>query len=556
MNQFSFHERTAALRSMTENGVDILIVGGGITGAGVALDAAVRGYRTGLVEKSDFASGTSSKSTKLVHGGIRYLPQFDVALVREGLVERGLLIQNAPFLVRPIGFVLPLYATAKRPLGTPIVPPFGIGMSYLLMAGLMLYGVIAGKLNIRRFRRLGADAGRDLAPCLRDEGLKDAFIYYDAQTDDSLLTASVIRTAAKRGAQIANYTEVIGFEKDGERISAARVRDRLSGEMLTIRVGTVINAGGVFAERIEAMATPDTMIQITPAKGVHLTVPHSALGLKEDAIVLPETDDGRLLFIVPWGPHVTIGTTDTEGGDIENPAATPEDIEYLLRHVNRYIEGTLTKGDIISAWAGYRPLVRARTGGGNSSKLSRNHVVIESPSGMVSIVGGKLTTYRLMAEDVFNHIAKKQGKSSAHVTRELPLDGAEDWKAALIALQALAPHYGLQPDSVERLKNYGAESRTILALLEQDSSLARRIVPDLPYIMAEVVYACRHQMAMQLQDVLERRLHINFEDTSRGTGVAADVARCMAQELEWDNAEIDRQAAQYREYVARQETYR
>src|SRR5690349_12029156 len=423
-------ERSAALEQMAAEGVDIFVVGGGITGAGVAVDAAARGYRVGLVDKGDFAGGTSSKSTKLVHGGIRYLPQYDFVLVREALVERGLLVRNAPFLVQPIGFVLPLYADAKRPLGTPIVPPRGIGMSYLLQSGLLLYDILSGRLGVRRHRRLSKRAVMQMAPCLKTEGLKDAFIYYDGQTDDTRLTATVIRTAAGHGALVANYAELTRFDLENERITAAYVRDRLTGTEHRIRVGTVVNAAGVWAGRIEALTGGEPQIHVEPAKGVHLTVPRSALKMGKDAIVLPETEDGRLLFIVPWGARVTIGTTDTEGGDIDRPAATQDDVAYILRHIKRYMQCTLTEADIISTWAGYRPLVRYTKSDVASSKLSRTHAVIDSPGGMVTIVGGKLTTYRRMAQDTVDHISRAQGDPIAHVTERLPLAGTVGWQEA------------------------------------------------------------------------------------------------------------------------------
>ena len=551
MQYFSHEQRASALRQMANEGVELLVIGGGITGAGVALDAVARGYRTGLVEKGDFASGTSSKSTKLVHGGIRYLPQFDFALVREALIERGLLVRNAPFLVQPIGFVLPLYADAKRPLGTPIVPPFGIGMGLLLTAGLLMYDVMAGRLGIRRHRRLGKQKAEQLVPCLKTDGLKDAYIYYDAQTDDTLLTTTVLRTAALKGAQIANYAEVIGFEKKDGHIIAARMRDNLSEETFTIRVGNVINAGGVFAGRIEELAGGESQIVIHPAKGVHLTVPHNALELYGDAIVLPETDDGRVMFLVPWGPRVTIGTTDTEGGDVDHPEATPEDIQYLLRHVNRYMRCQLSEADIISTWAGYRPLISARGSNKASSKLSRTHIVIDSPGGMVTVVGGKLTTYRRMAQDAVDHVSRQLGKPISHVTEHLPLVGAEDWHVAAQTVQAAAQTYNLGTDTVRRLGNYGAEAATILRLIEADVKLSARIVPDLPYLMAEVVFACRFQMAIDLGDVLERRLHINFEDWSRGADAAPAVAQVMARELGWTERQTERQIADYRAHVGR-----
>ncbi len=549
MDYVSFEQRKAALRRMADEGVDILVIGGGITGAGVAVDAAARGYRTGLVEKGDFASGTSSKSTKLVHGGIRYLPQFDFALVHEALVERGMMVRNAPFLVKPIAFVLPLYAYNKRPLGTPIVPPFGIGMSYLLRMGLLLYDVLAGRLGVGRHRHLGTRKALELAPCLKTEQLSDAFMYYDAQTDDTLLTTTVLHTAVQHGAGIANYTEVTGFEKKDGRVVAAQVRDVLSGETMTIRVGTVVNAGGVFAVRIEEMAGDPSTIQITPAKGVHLTVSRDLLQMKQDAIVLPETEDGRLMFIVPWGPRVTIGTTDTEAGDVDHPQATADDIQYLVRHINRYMRCQMTEADIISAWAGYRPLISKRGADKASSKLSRTHIVVDSPTGMVTIVGGKLTTYRRMAQDAMDHVSRKTGKPISHPTDHLPLAGAQGWQEARAAVEAAARSYDFSTDTVERLGHYGGEAQQILKLIADDTSLAKRIVPDLPYIMAEVVYACRFRMAMMLDDVLVRRTHIGFEDRAHGVEVSAEVARVMARELNWSEAEVTRQVERYGELV-------
>ena len=549
MQLLSYRERDAALRRMANEGVDILVVGGGITGAGVALDAAARGYRVGLVEKSDFASGTSSKSTKLVHGGIRYLAQFDFALVRESLVERGLLMRNAPFLVQPVGFLLPLYAGAKRPMGMPIRPPFGLGMGLLLRAGLLLYDLMSGRLGIKRHRRISKATAERLYPCLNTHKLEEAFIYYDAQTDDSRLTATVIATAARHGALVANHAELKGFRQAGGKITAAIVEDGISGHSFTIPTGTVVNAGGAFAGRIEELAGPST-IKIKPAKGVHLTVERQALKLGRGAVVLPETDDGRLLFMVPWGAHVTIGTTDTEGGDIDRPRADNDDVAYLLRHVNRYMRCDLQESDIISAWAGYRSLVTSRRSSKASSRLSRTHAVLDGPGGMVTIVGGKLTTYRRMAQDTIDHVARQQGKRVAHATERLPLSGSEDWPRAHEDLKAAATQFHLRPDTVRRLAMYGSSSRVILDLMRATPELAARIVPGLPYIMAEVVYACRYEMALNLADLLERRLRISFEDRSHGTQVAPTVAALMAEELGWDETEVHRQVNSYRSLIA------
>lgn len=542
---------------MAAEGVDVLVIGGGITGAGVALEAVARGYRTGLVEKADFAGGTSSKSTKLVHGGIRYLPQFDFALVHEALVERGRLVRNAPHLVKPLGFVLPLYAENKRPLGTPIVPPGGVGMSLLLRSGLLLYDVMSGRLAIQGHKHIGAQKALALAPALKAEGLKDGFIYYDGQTDDTRLTLTVLRTAAKRGASLANYAEVLGFDFDPQSrssghavIRAARVRDTLDGEEFVVPVGTVINAAGAFAGRIEAMAG-EPRIAIKPAKGVHLTLPRDALPTTEYAVVLPETPDGRLLFIVPWNTRVTLGTTDTKGGDLDRPVATDEDVDYLINTANLYLRTKLTRNRVISAWAGYRPLISpAKSDGAATAKLSRTHIVVDGPGGMITITGGKLTTYRRMAQDALDHLAKREGKMVTHPTEAMPLDGAEGYRACSAALSEAAGRFGWDADVIARLSQYGGEAGPILDLCADDASLARRIASDLPYIMAEVVYACRCEMAMTLDDVLVRRLHLNFEDWSRGTEPAPDVARVMARELGWSPREAEAQVAQYRAHVA------
>jgi len=534
---------------MSTEGVDVLVIGGGITGAGIALEAAARGYRVGLVEKGDFAGGTSSKSTKLVHGGIRYLPQFDFALVQEALVERGRLMRNAPHLVRPLGFVLPLYAENKRPLGTPIAPPGGIGMSALLRAGLTLYDLMAGGLAIQRHRHIGARRALELAPALKAEGLRDAFLYYDGQTDDTRLTLTVLRTAAKRGARLANYVEVVGFDLEAGEICAARVRDVLSDEEFAIPARAVINATGAFAGQLEALAGVPR-IAIAPAKGVHLTLPRQALPVTDYAVVLPETPDGRLLFIVPWNTRVILGTTDTKGGDLNRPAATEADVNYLLSTANAYLRTTLDRSQVISAWAGYRPLVSpANADSQATAKLSRNHVVADGPGGMITVTGGKLTTYRRMAQDALDHLARRWKQPITHPTESLTLDGAEGHAACQDALRQAAARFGWGQDVLARLAQYGGQAKAILALCAGDGALAQRIVPDLPYIMAEVLYACHHEMAVTLEDVLARRLHIQTEDWSRGVEPAPAVARLMAGALGWSAHETMRQVERYHEQL-------
>jgi glycerol-3-phosphate dehydrogenase len=554
-NKLGKDERAKALRAMASEGVDVLVIGGGITGAGVALEASARGYRVGLVDKGDFASGTSSKSTKLVHGGIRYLPQFDFALVHEALQERGRLARNAPHLVKPLGFVLPYYKENKRPLGTPIVPPGGIGMSYLLRLGLFVYDTFAGRLGIGNHRHLGVQKTLELAPSLKSEGLKDGFVYYDGQTDDTRLTMTVLRTAANKGALLANYAEVLGFDqesdalkKSGSSIRAAHVRDTLTGETFTIPAKHIINAAGVWAGKIEGMAGQSTVV-IKPAKGVHVTLPREAMPTTDYAVVLPETPDGRLLFIVPWNTRVTLGTTDTKGGDIDTPIALEEDIQYLIDTTNAYMKTKIRRDQVISAWAGYRPLI-SRAGDGATSTLSRTHVVLDGPGGMITITGGKLTSFRRMAQDTIDHLDKKLSKVPLHVTEDMPLDGKDGYDAQRAELKRAAEQYDWTDDVVTRLSEYGGEAATLLAMMNDDASLTHPIVPDLPYVLAEVAYACRNEMAMTLDDVLTRRLHLNFEDWSQGVQPAPVVAHVMSRELGWSAREAEAHVAAYREKVA------
>jgi glycerol-3-phosphate dehydrogenase len=414
---------------------------------------------------------------------------------------------------------------------------------------------MSGKLGIQMHKRLGAKKALEMAPALKPEGMTTALMYYDGQTDDTLLTMTVLRTAAKHGALLANYTELLGFEQDARSklITAAKVRDVLTGHEYVIKAKQVINAGGVFAGRIEAIAANvvggESQIQIKPAKGVHLTVPREAVPIGEHAVVLPETPDNRLIFLVPWNTRVTIGTTDTKGGDIDQPKPTADDVQYLLDVTNDYLKTKLTKADIISSWAGYRPLISPANSKGDTSKLSRTHVVNDGPGGMITITGGKLTTYRRMAQDTVDHMAKRDGQPIQHATEEMLLDGAQGFAEANRSVDEAAPRLGWNADVVHRVKEYGSEACRILDICNEDKALAQPIVPDLPYTFAEVVYACRHEMAMNLQDMIVRRLHLNFEDWSRGVTPAPAIAKVMAQELGWSEGEVVRQVAQYRAFV-------
>jgi glycerol-3-phosphate dehydrogenase len=541
--------------------LDVLVVGGGITGAGIALDAAARGYRVGLVERGDFASGTSSKSTKLVHGGIRYLPQLDIGLVREGLHERGRLLRNAPHLVRPLAFILPLYKGSRHPVGIPVAPPFGIGLGAVLDAGLWLYDVLAGRRNIAPHRRLSAEDTAKRTPGMRRAGLKTGFVYYDGQTDDSRLTLAVLGAAAEQGALLANYVAVTRFAMEDGRVVGAYVRETLpvtaggEGEAL-IRARHVVNATGVWAEETERLAGAPPALRVAPSKGTHLVFTREALNLGDEAIVLPETEDGRIIFVVPWLSRALVGTTDDEVRRIANPVASEDEIEYLLAHLNRYLQTPVSRAAIVATYAGYRPLLRVGPGDGSrrgSGRLSRTHAIAERPDGLLTISGGKLTAYRRMAEDVVDRIDTREGRSIQHPTRTLRLHGAAGWPRGRFALFTRGRRLGLREREIEHLAGaYGSEAHAILDLIEHDPALRARLVADLPYLRSEVVHAGRAELALTLEDVLARRTHIVIEDRRHGLDAAEDVAALMAAELGWSPTERARQVAAYTAYVREQ----
>ena len=534
MHSLSSTERRHNLTNLTGERYDVLVIGGGVTGAGVALDAAARGYRVALVEKIDFASGTSSKSTKLVHGGIRYLPNFDFALVHEALVERGILLQNAPFLVSPLGFVLPIYEGDRHPVGMPFTTPKGIGLGLFLDIGLWMYDALAGRRNIRLHRHLRRKGVLKLAPTLVPEGLKDGYMYYDGQTNDVRLTLALIRTAAQFGATITNYTEVTSFISEHGRVTGVNVHDRLGDQQLTVHARHIVNATGIFAEEVEALTGTEPLVRIEPSKGVHLVLSREDLKLGDAAIVLPETEDKRILFIVPWESRAIFGTTDTGTGDLDHPTASKEDIAYLLKYLNRYLTVKLTEENIISTYTGYRPLVSPRRPGRSTAKVSRTHAVLQSPSGLVTIVGGKLTTYRRMAQDTVDVLNHRDGSPVVHPTQSLPLQGSAGWPFVQRELEKKGSALGLSHQTIAHLgKSYGAESLAILDLISGDPSLAQLLIDDLPYIRAEVVYATCYEMAVTPYDVLARRTSITLEDRQRGLGVVDEVAALMAKELQW-----------------------
>jgi glycerol-3-phosphate dehydrogenase len=556
MQPLSSSVRVQNLSLLGSEQFDVLVIGGGVTGAGVALDAVARGYKVALVEKIDFASGTSSKSTKLVHGGIRYLPNFDFALVHEALVERGMLLRNAPYLVQPVGFVLPLYKGDRHPVGLPFTTPGGIGLGLVMDIGLWMYdlmaGMFAGSRGVKRHRRLSRNKVMELAPALVTEGLKEGFIYYDAQTNDARLTLALIRTAAQFGATIANYAEVTSFVTENGKISGAHVLDQLGNQDFTVRARHIVNATGIFSEQIEELAGYEPQVQVNPSKGVHLVFSCEDVNLGNDAIVLPETDDKRILFLVPWETRAIFGTTDTGSGDLDHPTATQADISYLLNHLKRYLSVQLTEDNIISVYAGYRPLLSSRGSEHSTAKLSRTHAVLQSPSGLVTIVGGKLTTYRRMAQDTVDVLSRRDGSTPIHPTQNLPLQGSAGWLAKQRDVEIKGLALGLSSQTIKHLRNYGSEALALLQLIEDDAELGRRLIDDLPFIRAEVVYACRHEMAMTPYDVLARRTSIMLEDRQRGLGALDDVVALMAGEHNWSPEQQQLMGDTFRSVVQRQ----
>jgi glycerol-3-phosphate dehydrogenase len=530
-------------------GVDVLVIGGGITGAGVALDAATRGYRVGLVERADFAAGTSSRSTRLVHGGIRYLPQGHLGLVRDALAERGRLLRLAPHLVHPLAFVVPLYAGARRPLGVRLpavlrpLAPLGVRV------GLAAYDLFARAPQLRH-RRLSADDLRRLAPGLRTAGLRSALLYYDARTDDVRLTHAVLATARAHGATTVNYAEVTALLRRDGTVRGAAVLDRLTGRTIEAPARIVVNATGIWAERVAALDAPPSF-RIRHSKGVHLVLRPQAVAAAT-AIVIPETDDGRLGFIVPWAGRCVLGTTDDPyDGDLAAPVAAAAEVAYLLDHANRYLVRPLRPEDVTATYAGVRPLVAAA--GGSTAALSRDHLVVTSPGGLVTVTGGKLTTYRKMAEDAVNAVAVRLGGARPCRTATLPLAGAHGLDEAREALEAV----GLPAaQRAHVLETYGGLARELAALVRADPSLAAPLAPGLPHVAAEVVYACRAEQAVSLADCLYLRTRLAVLDAQAADAAAPGVARLLARELAWDEVELARQLEEYRMLRHREEAAR
>lgn len=530
--------RATMLDRLAAETFDVLVVGGGITGAGVALDAATRGLRTALVEADDFASGTSSKSSKLVHGGLRYLQQGDVRLVYEALHERQRLRHNAPHLVKLLPFMIPILTKDG------VIPR---RVARALGSAMWMYDVTGGFRIGRLHKRLKADVAFGHLPTMPRERLAGGYLYYDATTDDARLVLTIARTAAVHGAAVANRCRVVAFTKDGAgQVDGATVA--ADDRRFDIRAHVVVNAAGVWADEVRALEDGVDPDSIRPAKGIHLTVPWEKVR-NDIAVVIPVRGDKRSLFVVPWGPrpdgtfrHTYIGTTDTDyDGPLDDPACTADDIAYVLDALNAAVTTNVTPEDVTGVWAGLRPLVKSATSG-RTADLSRRHRVTTGPAGVVGIAGGKLTTYREMAEDTVDEVLDRLGRKAKCRTKKLRLLGADGYRD----LAAGTPEAHLA-------ERFGASSNDVEDLVSADPTLGQPLVPGLPYLRAEAVYAMRHEMANTLDDVLTRRTRAHLFDRPATMAAASSVTELMAAELGWDADESARQLAHYRWLVAAEE---
>lgn len=532
-------ERAAAIATLKVKELDILVVGGGIVGTGSALDAVTRGLSVGMVEARDWASGTSSRSSKLVHGGIRYLEQLDFRLVREALIERGLLLQRiAPHLVKPVRFLYPLTK--------PVYERFYVG------AGMALYDLFSftgGRPpGVPHHRHLSKRQLQRAAPSLASDAFVGGLTYYDAQVDDARYVSSLARTASFYGAHVASRVRVVGFLKVGQRVVGVKAHDLETDEHFEIRARQVVNATGVWTDDTQSMVGERGQFKVRASKGVHLVVPRDRFQSKLGLLLRTEKS---VLFVIPWGRHWLIGTTDTDWNlDKAHPAATAADIDYILEHVNSVLSVKLTRDDVEGVFAGLRPLLAGESD--QTSKLSREHIVAHSVPGLVVVAGGKWTTYRIMAKDAIDEAAAAlDGKIPVSITEDIALLGAEGYQAAWNKRAKIARAFGVHKVRIEHLLNrYGVLTDELLDLIRSRPELQEPLPGADDYIAAEVVYAASHEGALHLEDVLARRTRISIEAWDRGVSAAPVAAALMGAELGWDAERIERETAHYLKRVA------
>ena len=539
-------EHLLRLRAATvQDPLDVLVIGGGVNGAGAAFDAATRGLSVGLVESHDWASGTSSRSSKLMHGGLRYLQMLDFKLVAEALRERDLLIEHtAPHLVKPIKFVFPFF---KK-----VVDRAFIG------SGVMLYDAmqsVGRKRTVPMHRHLLHGKMLDVFPGLDGEKAVGALEYYDAQMDDARFVTMLVRSAAQHDAAVANYLTVVDYLHEGTRVIGARVRDEETGEEFDVHARETILAGGVWTQDQQELAGAEAGLEVLASKGIHITIERERIPAVPDTGIITQTEKS-VLFIIPWDEYWVIGTTDTPWTqDPRDVGATSDDIEYVLEHANAVLADDLTREDVVGVYSGLRPLLQpVKRGAGDSSsstKVSREHTVMEVEPGLSAIAGGKYTTYRVMAEDVVDFAIKDSQPGRPSLTRSVPVIGAQGYAALVRDKHELGRRYGFDEVRVDRLLfRYGALLTDVLALIDEDPSLGTPLEHAPRYLRAEALYAVRAEGARHLADILQRRTRLDYETRDRGVAAADEIAALVGPELGWDETARRREVETYREFIA------
>jgi glycerol-3-phosphate dehydrogenase len=527
--------RAEAVARLADEELDVLVIGGGVVGAGAALDAVTRGLKVGLIEARDYASGTSSRSTKLFHGGLRYLEQFNFALVFEALRERSLVLNSlCPHLARPVPFIYPLTRRVDRPYAG-----LGIGVYDAMGAGRGVPG---------HHRHLGKKKTMDSFPSGKGTAIRGSILFYEGQVDDARHTMMLARTAAQFGALCANSARAVGFLREEDRVAGVRVKDLEDGHEFEVRAAQVINAAGVWTDEIQQMVGGRGQFRVRASKGVHLVVPRNRIN---SATGIISRTENSLLFVVPWGSHWIIGTTDTEWSlDLAHPAASRTDIDYLLGRVNALLADPLTRQDVVGVYAGLRPLLAGESD--STSKLSREHAVASPVRGLTVIAGGKYTTYRVMAKDAVDcAVHGMQARVPKSCTEKVPLAGADGYLAAWNSRRLIAASAGLRVSTVEHLlARYGSLISELIALVAERPELGDPLSGAPEYLRAEAYYAASHEGALHLEDVLTRRTRISIEVPDRGLSAAAEVAELIAPVLGWNEADITRELAHYEQRVA------
>jgi glycerol-3-phosphate dehydrogenase len=539
LSQLGPDQRDSAISQLGTEHFDILVIGGGVNGVGAALDAASRGLKVALIEAQDIAAGTSSRSSKLIHGGLRYLEQYDFKLVREALHERELMVSTlCPHLVKPVGFLFPLTEKFKE-------------RTYV-GAGLALYDALRGFQRAMPWHKhLSQKQINEIAPSLRHDLVTGAIKYFDAQVDDARHTMSVARTAARHGAIIATQVSAESLIREGKRVVGVNALDLASGKKIAIKARATIMCAGVWSDQLHARFELTPGYNVTMSKGAHIVVPGSAI--KSDAGIIVKTPIS-VLFLIPWGDKWIVGTTDTPyEGDRAEPCATKEDVQYILDQANRVLEPKLRADEIIGVYAGLRPLV-ANNKSATTTKLSREHTVDRPAAGFVSIAGGKYTTYRVMAKDVVDRaVIELRRLTQESVTEKLPLVGADGYFALEQQKERIAQESGLDVATVTHLLNrHGSLISEILDLIKVQPQLASTLDADLPYIKAEIVYAASHEGARSVDDVISRRTRLSFEAVNHGAHLADEIATLISPVLGWSAKERKESIAQYTDLVERE----